>query len=126
MFSRRFALGLLVVLCVLSTRSLAQTVDDPNWDVTALFGNGTLSQPTTMAFIGPNDFLVLEKATGIVKRVTNGVVSGTNVLDLPVNANSERGLLGIAVHPNFSQPNNNQVYLYYSLGTNANDQGSWV
>ena len=37
-----------------------------------------------MAFIGPNDFLVLEKNTGAVKRVTNGVVQGT-VLDLSVN-----------------------------------------
>src|SRR5688500_3029006 len=28
-----------------------------------------LSQPTNMAFLGPNDFLVLEKATGRVQRV---------------------------------------------------------
>ena len=30
--------------------------------------------PTTMAFVGPDDFLILEKA-GTVKRITNGVVS---------------------------------------------------
>jgi aldose sugar dehydrogenase len=70
-----------------------------------------LNQPTSMAFIGPNDFFVLEKATGNVKRVTNGMVQGT-VLDLAVNSASERGLLGIALHPNF--PTNRGVYLYWT------------
>ena len=34
-----------------------------------------LNQPTCMAFLGPNDFLINEKASGQVKRVTNGVVA---------------------------------------------------
>ena len=70
------------------------------------------SSPRAMAFIGPNDFLVLEKNTGAVKRVTNGVVQGT-VADLSVNFGSERGLLGIALHPGF--PMNPGVYLYWTL-----------
>jgi glucose/arabinose dehydrogenase len=41
-----------------------------------------LSMPTSMAFIGNNDILVLEKATGRVKRVINGIVQPTPVLDL--------------------------------------------
>lgn len=60
-----------------------------------------LAVPTTMAFIAANDFLVLEKDTGRVRRVTNGVLNGTAVLDLAVNGCDERGLLGIAVHPDF-------------------------
>ena len=32
-----------------------------------------LSLPTTIAFIGPNDLLVLQKNDGRVRRVTNGV-----------------------------------------------------
>ena len=64
-----------------------------------------------MAFLGDNDFLVLEKATGNVKHVVNGVVVGV-ALDLAVNNASERGLLGIALHPNFSA--NHFVYLYWS------------
>jgi len=40
-----------------------------------------------MAFLGANDFFVLEKATGQVKRVANGVVQST-VLDLAVNSGS--------------------------------------
>src|SRR5687768_16802391 len=48
-----------------------------------------LVTPSTMAFLGPNDFLVLEKNTGQVKRVVNGVVQGV-ALDLAVNNASER------------------------------------
>src|SRR5262249_40355139 len=67
---------------------------------------------------GPNDFLVLEKASGQVKRVVNGVVTAT-VLDLPVNSNSERGLLGIALGPAFpSVPN---VYLYWTESSTGAD-----
>jgi len=68
-----------------------------------------LNSPTSMAFLGDNDFLVLEKATGNVKHVVKGVVVGV-ALDLAVNNASERGLLGIALHPNFSA--NHFVYLY--------------
>jgi aldose sugar dehydrogenase len=57
-----------------------------------------LALPTSIAFLGPNDLLVLEKNSGKVKRVVNGVVQST-VLDLAVNFGSERGLLGIALHP---------------------------
>src|SRR5688572_17826579 len=77
-----------------------------------------LDQPTSAAFLGPNDVLVLEKATGQVKRVTNGIVMST-VLDLAVNSGSERGLLGIALHPNF--PVTPQVYLYWTESTTGAD-----
>ncbi|HEX8248605.1 MAG TPA: PQQ-dependent sugar dehydrogenase, partial [Pyrinomonadaceae bacterium] len=70
-----------------------------------------LNQPISMAFLGSNDILVLEKASGNVKRVVNGSVQST-VLDLAVNSASERGLLGIALHPNF--PVNPGVYLYWT------------
>jgi glucose/arabinose dehydrogenase len=61
-----------------------------------------------LAFLGPDDFLVLEKSTGRVKRVVNGNVQSI-VLELPVNSFSERGLLGIALHPDFD--NNHVVYI---------------
>ena len=62
----------------------AQTLEDPSLAVTTVVGG--LTQPIAMAFIGRNDILVTEKASGQVKRVTNGVVSGV-VLDLAVNSN---------------------------------------
>jgi aldose sugar dehydrogenase len=70
-----------------------------------------LTEPTGMAFLGPQDLLVLEKSTGWVKHVVDGVVRGV-VLDLAVNFASERGLLGIALHPDFAK--NGWVYLYWT------------
>jgi uncharacterized repeat protein (TIGR01451 family) len=77
-----------------------------------------LNQPTSMAFIGPEDFLVLEKPTGRVLRVKNGVVQGA-ALDLAVNNASERGLLGIALHPNFAS--NGFIYLYWTESSTGVD-----
>src|SRR4029453_19132157 len=70
-----------------------------------------LDQPTSMAFLGPNELLVLEKATGKVQHVVNGAVAGT-ALDLAVNNASERGLLGIALHPDFASTR--WVYLFWT------------
>src|SRR5215208_4023384 len=55
-----------------------------------------LDFPTTMAFLGPDDFLILEKA-GTVKRVTNGVILDKPLLQVDVSVKDERGLLGIAI-----------------------------
>src|SRR5438105_2588990 len=82
---------------------------DTNLAVRAVTTN--LNQPTSMAFIGANDFLVLEKASGKVQRVVDGALTST-ALDLAVNSGSERGLLGIALHPDF--PTNPGVYLYWT------------
>ena len=89
---------------------------DPNLSVRAVVTG--LTQPITIAFIGENDLLVLEKSTGLVKRVVNGAVDST-VLDLAVNSGSERGLLGIAVHPDF--PSDPGVYLYWTESTTGID-----
>src|SRR5262245_683810 len=94
----------------------AQTLMDPALTVSTVVSG--LSQPISMAFIGSNDFLVTEKATGQVKRITNGVVAGV-VLDLAVNSNSERGLLGMALHPEF--PAVPWAYLYNTASTTGVD-----
>src|SRR5687767_11425310 len=77
---------------------------------------GDLVTPIGVAFIGPDDMLVIEKNTGKVVRVTDGRVAGT-VLDLSVNWASERGLLGITLHPDF--PADPGVYLYWSCRSAA-------
>jgi aldose sugar dehydrogenase len=80
-----------------------------------------LTEPTGIGFIGEGDFFVIEKSTGEVQRVTDGEV-GEPVLDLAVNFFDERGLLGIAVHPEFEE--NGYVYLYWtSSGEGEGDQG---
>jgi glucose/arabinose dehydrogenase len=70
-----------------------------------------LNLPTSIAFLDSDELLVLEKNSGKVLHVEDGVVQD-EVLDLSVNFNSERGLLGIALHPNF--PDNPGVYLFWS------------
>jgi glucose/arabinose dehydrogenase len=105
--------------CAGGARAQAPEVVDPNLGVrTAASG---LVQPVSMAFIGAGDALVLEKASGQVKRVVNGTVQGA-VLDLEVNSNSERGLLGIALHPNFAS--NGFVYLFWSESNTLADSNS--
>ena len=77
-----------------------------------------LVQPTTLAFIGASDLLVLEKASGRVIRISLSAPP-LPVLDLAVNSASERGLLGIALHPNF--PATPHVFLYWTESTTLSD-----
>ena len=70
-----------------------------------------LSTPTTMAFVGPDDILVLEKDTGMVKRIVNGKVLAKPVLDVNVANSVERCLCGIAVSKDGSTTH---VFLYYT------------
>ena len=71
-----------------------------------------------MAFLGDDEMLVLEKASGQVKHVVRGQVRDV-VLDLAVNSASERGLLGIALHPKFRR--NGWVYLFWSQSRSGVD-----
>jgi glucose/arabinose dehydrogenase len=111
--------GAALIACPMQTalgQAPAPTVLDKNLGVRTVVTG--LNQPTTMAFIGANDFLVLEKPTGNVQRITNGAIVGT-ALDLAVNSASERGLLGIALHPDF--PANPGVYLYWTESSTGAD-----
>ena len=76
--------------------------------------------PIGMAFIGDDDLLVIEKNTGRVVRVTGGEV-GDTVLDLSVNNASERGLLGIALDPDF--PDDPAVYLFWTCRSTTPQDG---
>jgi len=122
---RALALALLAALVLLGTvfpagggraQAPGPTLEDPRLAVRTVVGG--LVTPTSMAFLGRNDFLVLEKNTGKVKRVVDGIVAAT-VLDLAVNVGSERGLLGIALHPRF--PRNPGVYLFWTASTTGAD-----
>src|SRR5688500_6945327 len=76
-----------------------------------------LVTPISIAFLGRTEgMLVLERNTGRVKRLVDGKLHST-VLDLGVNFASERGLLGISLHPNF--PFNPGVYLYWTCRANV-------
>jgi len=121
MSTRRYWLraGIFLVIMALLMNSVAtpfvaaQAVGpsmlDPNLNVRAVVTG--LVTPTTIAFIDSHQFFVLEKNTGKVQYIVDGVFDHT-ALDLAVNTFSERGLLGIALDPDFE--NNNFVYLYWS------------
>jgi len=114
------ALGCAIAVLVVPVwAQAAPSVVDPNLAVrTAASG---LVTPISIAFLGPNDMFVLEKDTGKVQRVVNGQVQST-VLDLPVNRASERGLLGIALHPQFFV--NGKLYLYWTESNTGADSGN--
>jgi glucose/arabinose dehydrogenase len=95
------------------------TVNDPNLGVEKVFQG--LKNPTSMAFLAPNDILVLEKNKGTVDRIVNGKIMPQALLEVPnIGRQVEWGMLGIAVDNNNSNTNNNSngsppfVFLYYT------------
>ena len=87
-----------------------------------------LKYPTTMAFVGKDDLLIVEKNNGQVKRLVNGTLLDKPLLDLNVANKMERGLLGIAVANQTSEIENitkTFVYFYYTQSTeDGNDECS--
>jgi aldose sugar dehydrogenase len=96
-----------------------------------------LDFPTSMAFLGPDDILVLEKNEGTVRRIINGVMLERPLLNVDVASEGERGMLGIAIareekdsaiEGNNNNNNNNNhityVFLYYTESIDGdNDDG---
>jgi aldose sugar dehydrogenase len=80
--------------------SKGPTIKDPDLKTEVVFKG--LSYPTGMAFLDEDDILVIEKNTGIVRRIVNGVMVKEPILDVTVAAQGHRGLLGIAVSNNTS------------------------
>jgi aldose sugar dehydrogenase len=69
-------------------------INDPNLVAQVVFKG--LKFPTSMAFLGPNDILVLEKNEGTVQRIVDGKMLAEPLLHVNVSSADERGLLGIA------------------------------
>ncbi len=116
----RFRIALVMVLACAWIPVGAQTLNDPQLQCEVLVSG--LSSPTTMAFVGPGDILVLQKNDGQVRRVLNGILQTTPVLDVAVHFSSERGLLGIGLDPDFL--NTRFVYLYYTESATGGDTSS--
>jgi glucose/arabinose dehydrogenase len=79
-----------------------------------------LNLPTNMAWLPDGTMLITLKA-GLVKQVKNGVVQPGNVVDITSTTNDywDRGLLGIAVDPDYS--NNHYLYLLHTYENNKSD-----
>ena len=99
--------------------SSGQVLIDPSLKVEPVFSDGLKGPTTSMAFLGPNDILVLEKNTGKVQRILNGILQEKPLLQANVSTEVELGMLGIAISKN--QAGKPFVFLYYS---EANSSGT--
>ena len=103
------------------------TLNDANLNLEEI--STGLDLPTGMTFVGPNDILVTEKNTGIVKRITNGQLNPEPVLDVSIANIKERGMLGIAAAVNSNRNGNaptdtigpTYVFLYYTESSSTTD-----
>jgi aldose sugar dehydrogenase len=99
-------------------------LNDPNLKVEQVINTG-LRSTTSIAFLGPDDILVLEKDAGIVHRILNGKMLPEPVLDVSVANVAERGLLGIAMANNDNggteSGNVRHVFLYYTESGGGKD-----
>jgi glucose/arabinose dehydrogenase len=98
--------------------SSGQDLVDPSLKVELFFKDGIKGPATSMAFLGPDDILVLEKNTGKVQRILNGSLQPTPLLQVKVGTEVELGMLGIALSKN--QQGRTFAFLYY---TEANSSG---
>jgi glucose/arabinose dehydrogenase len=109
------AIVLVLVCCSSGTASAVPTLKDTNLMVETVTTG--LSSPTSMAFLAPNDVLVLEKNKGTVQRIKNGNLLSQPLLDVNVATNSERGMLGIDIVK--ISANIYYVFLYYTEAQSA-------
>jgi aldose sugar dehydrogenase len=94
------------------------SIRDPNLGV-ELVSSDALELPTSMAFLGPNDILVLEKEKGTVQRIVNGKLLPTPVLSVDVATEVERCMCGIAVSK--SDSGTIYVFLYFTEAEDGED-----
>jgi glucose/arabinose dehydrogenase len=107
---RTLELALAVVFSFPAAALAQPTMNDPSLVVTPVVPLFSLTQPVAIDFLAANDILVLEKGTGLVRRIVDGVIQPTPALDTAVNSDGESGLLGIAIDP--GSPT--RVFLYYT------------
>ncbi len=101
-------LALLLVICFFKIQLLSQTY--PMGFSQEIVVN-MLASPTAMAFAPDGRIFICQQA-GELKVVKNGTLLPNPALSLAVNSSGERGLLGIAFDPDFT--NNQFIYLYYT------------
>ena len=105
--SSAFICGLIVFWgCVVNAATLP-----PGFTETSI---GGLNNPTAME-LAPDGRIFVCQQGGSLRVIKNGVLLSTPFLTLNVDANGERGLLGIAFDPNFAS--NNFLYVYYTVST---------
>src|SRR5688500_3128901 len=85
----------------------------PGTSVETLLTN--MDKPIAMAFDPDGRLFYTEKNTGNVRLFANGVLQPTPVIRFVVASRGEKGLLGIAIDPNFRT--NRYIYVFYTCDT---------
>ena len=81
-----------------------------------------VSSPTAMA-VSPDGRIFVCQQGGKLRVIKNGALLSTAFVTLTVDSSGERGLLGVALDPNFTT--NNYLYLYYTVpGSPAHNRAS--
>jgi glucose/arabinose dehydrogenase len=110
---RRAALVALGLAAAIAGRAHGQQLFDPNLELETLATG--LDLPVTLALLSPNEILFVEKNSGRVRRIENGVLQPQAAVDVNVNGIGDRGLIGIVVN-RLDPP---WVFLYYTEGEGA-------
>ena len=76
---------------------------------------GNLSGSLTAMAFAPDGRLFVCQQGGQLRVIKNGVLLSTPFVSLTVDSSGERGLLGIALDPNFTT--NHYLYVYYTVAT---------
>ncbi|MDX1783720.1 MAG: PQQ-dependent sugar dehydrogenase, partial [Aequorivita vladivostokensis] len=90
-------------------------------EISIEFFKGNFTQPLSLQHANDDRLFVVEKGGHIKVIQANGTVNSTSFLDISgmISTNSERGLLGMAFHPDYS--NNGYFYVNYT-NTSGNTQ----
>jgi len=102
-----FAAMLALLLTIRDTRA---QVYPPNF--AQVLVSGGISNPTVMAF-APDGRIFVAQQNGNLRVIKNDVLLSSPFIALTVSSSGERGLIGIALDPDFST--NDYLYLYYTV-----------
>ncbi|MBS1811906.1 MAG: PQQ-dependent sugar dehydrogenase [Acidobacteria bacterium] len=117
--AKSFALVVFSLFLLCNTTTItAQTFSDPGF-ASDLVATLPVYKPVGLTF-APDGRMFIWQENGIVRVYKNGVLLTTPFLDISsrVNAVGDRGLMGLALDPNFAT--NGYVYLYYTYEPNGN------
>lgn len=105
--------GFFVAILLLLHSMLVKAQTYPAGFTQTLVTSG-LSDPTALAFAPASDGRIfVTQQGGALRVIKNGVLLSTPAVQIPVDDEGERGLIGVALDPDFTT--NHYIYLYYTM-----------
>ncbi|HYN99535.1 MAG TPA: PQQ-dependent sugar dehydrogenase, partial [Actinomycetota bacterium] len=110
-FSRAFLILVLTAGSLVVAAPPASGATLPSGFTETVVASG-LTVPTAME-MAPDGRIFVAEQGGNLRVIKNGALLATPFLSVPVDSRGERGLLGVAFHPDFAT--NGFVYVYYTV-----------